>query len=172
MAVSSVMFTALTVSIAFFLTFGPYLTNSKDALNDTIEFNGNDSGSGEETAETAKHEEEDKCRKHHEEGEFDSSVRIARFEFERVETIFIILVFIMVVVLAKMGEYWLKWVRRPSSWLSRGTNYGVRDPVSQQCLSMITMELGSVLNFWVLLCVNFLTPNYYTQHHAITTIWC
>ena len=46
-------------------------------------------------------EEEDECVKE-EERPFDSSVRIARLEFHRVETIFIILVFIVVVVLAKM----------------------------------------------------------------------
>lgn len=39
-----------------------------------------------------------------EEREFDSTVYLARLEFHRVETIFTILVFIMVVVLAKMGE--------------------------------------------------------------------
>ena len=39
-----------------------------------------------------------------EEREFDSDIRLARVEFERVETIFVILVFIMVVVLAKMSK--------------------------------------------------------------------
>jgi hypothetical protein len=43
-----------------------------------------------------------------EEEEFDSAVHIARLEFHRVETIFTILVFIMVVVLAKMGELYLE----------------------------------------------------------------
>ncbi len=58
----------------------------------------------ENSTEDSHHEEvEDKCEE--EEVEFDSTVRIARFEFHRVETIFIILVFIMVVVLAKMGKY-------------------------------------------------------------------
>ena len=41
-----------------------------------------------------------------EEAEFDSTIRVASFEFHRVETIFIILVFIIVVVLAKMGKCW------------------------------------------------------------------
>lgn len=46
-----------------------------------------------------------------EEREFDSTVYIARLEFRRVETIFTILVFIMVVVLAKMGELvGIEWV--------------------------------------------------------------
>ena len=40
-----------------------------------------------------------------EEEEFDSTVYLARFEFHRVETIFTVLVFIMVVVMAKMGEF-------------------------------------------------------------------
>ena len=40
------------------------------------------------------------CDSQHE--EFDSSVHLARVEFERVETIFVVLVFIMVVVVAKM----------------------------------------------------------------------
>jgi len=44
----------------------------------------------------------------HEERPFDSEVHIAALEFARVETIFIILVFIIVVVLAKMGKrVWL-----------------------------------------------------------------
>lgn len=51
---------------------------------------------------TEAHTTEAKC--HGEDGrEFNSDVKVARFEFERVETIFVILVFIMVVVLAKMG---------------------------------------------------------------------
>lgn len=40
-----------------------------------------------------------------EEEEFDSTVYLARFEFHRVETIFTVLVFIMVVVMAKMSEF-------------------------------------------------------------------
>lgn len=44
-----------------------------------------------------------------EEAEFDSTIRVAKFEFNRVETIFIILVFIIVVVLAKMGK-WAGWL--------------------------------------------------------------
>ena len=47
---------------------------------------------------------EEDVRGGEEEKEFDSEVHIARLEFERVETIFTILVFIMVVVLAKMGK--------------------------------------------------------------------
>ena len=46
------------------------------------------------------HREGGICGPEHE--EFDSSVHLARVEFERVETIFVILVFIMVVVVAKM----------------------------------------------------------------------
>ena len=41
----------------------------------------------------------------HEPSPFNSDVHIAKFEFERVQTIFIILIFITVVVLAKMGEF-------------------------------------------------------------------
>ena len=40
-----------------------------------------------------------------EEVEFESDVHIARLEFHRVETIFTVLVFIMVVILAKMGMH-------------------------------------------------------------------
>lgn len=43
-----------------------------------------------------------------EEEGFDSTVYIARLEFHRVETIFTVLVFIMVVVLAKMGKWLAK----------------------------------------------------------------
>lgn len=46
------------------------------------------------------HGEESNCAPEHQ--EFDSSVRLARVEFERVQTIFVILVFIIVVVVAKM----------------------------------------------------------------------
>jgi len=49
----------------------------------------------------AKHEENSKCGDVEHE-EFDSQVRLARVEFRRVETIFVVLMFIMVVVLAKM----------------------------------------------------------------------
>ncbi len=41
---------------------------------------------------------------HEENRTFDSQVRLAGVEFERVDTIFIVLMFIMVVVLAKMGK--------------------------------------------------------------------
>lgn len=57
----------------------------------------------EELAHEEGEEEVDICGEE-EEREFDSSVQIARVEFHRVETIFIILAFIMVVVLAKMRE--------------------------------------------------------------------
>lgn len=57
----------------------------------------------EELAHEEEEEEVDICGEE-EEREFDSSVHIARVEFHRVETIFIILAFIMVVVLAKMRE--------------------------------------------------------------------
>ena len=50
------------------------------------------------------HEEEPGECEEESETEFDSTVRVARFEFHRVQTIFIILVFIIVVVLAKMGK--------------------------------------------------------------------
>ena len=45
--------------------------------------------------------EGDKCSTHE---PFDSNVRITRLEFERVQTLFIVTVFIMVVVLAKLGK--------------------------------------------------------------------
>lgn len=45
---------------------------------------------------------EDKCEKHEE--PFRSAVHIAKVEFERVQTLIIVTVFIMVVVLAKLGE--------------------------------------------------------------------
>ena len=54
--------------------------------------------------ESHEEEEKDRCEAR-EEVMFDSTVRVARFEFHRVQTIFIILVFIMVVVLAKMGKF-------------------------------------------------------------------
>ena len=50
---------------------------------------------------------EDKCAEHEE--SFDSQVRIYRLEFERVQTLIIITVFIMVVVLAKLGKAPLLW---------------------------------------------------------------
>lgn len=51
------------------------------------------------------HGEERRCKSEEvEEGEFESSVVLAKVEFERVETIFVVLVFIMIVVLAKMSE--------------------------------------------------------------------
>lgn len=46
--------------------------------------------------------EEDKCMKHEE--PFKSDVHIAKVEFERVQTLIIVTIFIMVVVLAKLGE--------------------------------------------------------------------
>lgn len=59
------------------------------------------------SSEESHGEEKDRCeaREEREEVMFDSTVRVARFEFHRVQTIFIILVFIMVVVLAKMGKF-------------------------------------------------------------------
>ncbi len=62
------------------------------SLVDAATANGNDSGTG---------EEEDKCNTHE---PFNSNVHIARLEFERVQTIFIVAVFILVVILAKLGE--------------------------------------------------------------------
>lgn len=64
-----------------------------------------EAGSGLNASEGGLHteEEEEECKEEVERA-FDSTVRIARLEFHRVETIFIILMFIMVVVLAKMCE--------------------------------------------------------------------
>ena len=39
-----------------------------------------------------------------EEGSFASEVHVAKLEFERVEVVFVVSVFIMVVVLAKLGK--------------------------------------------------------------------
>ena len=44
-----------------------------------------------------------KCAEKHEES-FNSDVHIAKLEFERVQTLVIVTVFIMVVVLAKLGK--------------------------------------------------------------------
>lgn len=65
--------------------------------------NGSDSGAGsrEEHEEPGHSSEEDNCNTHE---PFNSNVHIARLEFERVQTIFIVTVFILVVVLAKLGE--------------------------------------------------------------------
>ena len=43
----------------------------------------------------------------HEEGEFESEVYIARLEFGRLQTIFIVAMFIIIVVIAKMGKSFL-----------------------------------------------------------------
>ena len=40
----------------------------------------------------------------HDEPAFDSNVHVARLEFERVQTIFIVSMFIIIVVIAKMGK--------------------------------------------------------------------
>jgi hypothetical protein len=68
------------------------------SLVDAATANGNDSGAGEEAGHGS---EEDKCNTHE---PFNSNVHIARLEFERVQTIFIVAVFILVVILAKLGE--------------------------------------------------------------------
>lgn len=45
---------------------------------------------------------------HQDEGPFDSSVHIARLELERVQIILIVTLFIIIVIIAKMGEYFHK----------------------------------------------------------------
>ena len=62
--------------------------------------NGSDSGAG-SREEPGHSSEEDNCNTHE---PFNSNVHIARLEFERVQTIFIVTVFILVVVLAKLGK--------------------------------------------------------------------
>ena len=89
-------------SLCLLLALPPPVT-SVDEENSTVS-----SGDGHDNASEPFHEEEeDKCMEEDEsdlESVFDSTVRIARVEFHRVETIFIILVFIIVVVVAKMGK--------------------------------------------------------------------
>ena len=88
----------LLLVVFFFVSF----VSSVSALNATEEIGHGESGAtGEDHAATEEHAKEgSECED--EEHQFDSQVRLARVEFERVETIFVVLVFIMVVVLAKM----------------------------------------------------------------------
>ena len=63
----------------------------------------NETGHG--SMEEPGHGTEGKCNVHE---PFNSNVHIAKFEFERVQTLFVVTVFIMVVVLAKMGKVQLQ----------------------------------------------------------------
>ena len=62
----------------------------------------NDMNSTDHGAMNEPSHDEDKCVKHEE--PFRSDVHIAKVEFERVQTLIIVTIFIMVVVLAKLGE--------------------------------------------------------------------
>lgn len=62
---------------------------------------GNDTAEHGSTEEAGHGSEEDRCNTHE---PFNSEVHIAKVEFERVQTLFVVTVFIMVVVLAKLGK--------------------------------------------------------------------
>ena len=72
------------------------LASTADAATTNV----NETGDG-STEEPGHGSEEDKCSTHE---PFDSSVHIAKLDFERIQTLFIVTVFIMVVVLAKLGK--------------------------------------------------------------------
>ena len=69
------------------------------SLDSTTNATVNDTGHGSMEEET---HEVDKCAEHEE--NFASDVHIAKLEFERLQTLFIVTIFIMVVVLAKLGK--------------------------------------------------------------------
>ena len=92
----------LTFSILLLLLLLGFFSSLSKAQNGTANSSA-ESGSGEAgTGES--HEVEDPCRPERERA-FDSQVRIARFKFDEVRVLIIVTGFIMIAVLAKMGEF-------------------------------------------------------------------
>ena len=93
----------LTFSILLLLLLLGFFSSLSKAQNGTANSSA-ESGSGEAGTGESHKVEEDPCRPERERA-FDSQVRIARFKFDEVRVLIIVTGFIMIAVLAKMGEF-------------------------------------------------------------------